>query len=752
EVLEVRPHPNADRLRLATVEAGGGPKTVVCGAPNLAAGQRIAFAEVGAQLLDGHTRKPTVLKASKIRGVESGGMVCSERELGLSDEHEGILVLPSDAPVGVLLRDVLGDTVLELASFAHRPDLESMLGVAREVSALTQQPLHEPDLTYATLAGPIEGRLTVSIEAPDLCPRYIAALIEDVQPGPSPAWMQERLLAAGMRPINTIVDITNYVMLEYGQPLHAFDYDRITDQRIIVRRARDGEQLQTLDGETRTLDQQMLVIADPNGPVALAGVIGGMESEVSAQTTRVLLEAANFNGIDIRATSMRLHLRSEASARFEKSIGPGVAMDGARRAVQLLVELAGGRAAQGFVDAYPGCRPPTIVTLSEQRIHQVLGIDVAPNDVRRVLGLIGFEVEGGPPEPYHVTVPYWRTDIAIPDDLIEEVMRILGYESMPMTALSGRIPELIPQPLRELRLQTQDLLVQAGMQEVITYSLIGADLLGKVHARGDGTESPLRIVKPMSSEHIYLRTSLRPSLLATLAANMRQRREQTGLFEVARVYFAREGDLPLEVEIAVAVLAGRRLDRWGIPGDEAIDFFDAKGIAESVLERLGIQAAFRSGEDPDLIPGQTAQVLLEDKQVGVIGQVHPEVATNFGLEEDVYLVELRLADLLPYLGRLHAYQPASRYPTVKQDLDLIVGEKVPAEEIQAVIARGRYVVEVRPWDVFTGGQIPPSHKSITFAVFYQAEDRTLTDAEVSQSQSRIEQQLAQRLGARLRES
>ena len=751
KVVDVAPHPNADRLRLASVDAGEGVKTVVCGAPNLEVGQRIAFAETGARLIDGHTGKPAVLKASTIRGVESAGMVCSERELGLSGEHEGILVLPDDAPIGMPLHAYLGDVIFDLYSWPHRPDLMSMIGVAREVAALTEQPLLEPDLTYAAMAGPLADRVKVRIDAPDLCPRYIGALIEGIQIGPSPDWMQERLHAAGMRPINNVVDITNYVMLEYGQPLHAFDYDQIQQGQIIVRRARDRERFVTLDGVERELDERMLVIADPAGPVALAGVMGGAASEVGEWTTRVLLESANFNGINIRGTSTRLRLRSEASARFEKTIGPEVAMQAARRAVQLMAELCEGRAADGFADAYPGRQPEIVVELAGARIRAVLGIDVEPAQVRRALDSLGFAVAGGPPNAYRVTVPPWRTDVRLADDVIEEIIRIIGYETIPLTSITGRMPGLIEQPVRELRLRLQDLLVRAGMQEVITYSLIGDELLEKVHGAGTEAVPPLRIVNPASSDHIYLRTTLRGSLFAVLAANVRQRRVRTALFEAARVYIPRDEDLPLEEEIAAGVIAGRRPDRWGMPGEEDVDFFDAKGIVEMALNRLGVDAAYAASEDADLVPGRTAQILAAGTVVGVIGQVHPDAAARFNLDESAYLFELHLDSLLAAMGQGRHYRPLSRFPTVRKDRAIVVDDTVTSAEIEAIIARGRYVVEARPFDVYRGGEILSGQKSVAYAVFYQAPDHTLTDAEVEQSERRILQQLERQLGARPRE-
>jgi phenylalanyl-tRNA synthetase beta chain len=748
-VLDIAPHPNADRLRLATVDTGGEPKTVVCGAPNLAVGQKIAFAEAGAHLIDGHTGQPAVLKASTIRGVVSAGMVCSERELGLSDEHEGILVLPDDAPIGALLQEYLGDTIFDLYSWPHRPDLMSMVGVAREVAALTGEAVQEPQIAYDAEAGPLGDRIKVEIEATDLCPRYIGALVEDVQVGPSPEWMQERLTAAGMRPINNVVDITNFVMLELGQPLHAFDYDRIADGRIVVRRARAGERLRTLDGEDRPLDERMLVITDPSGPVALAGVMGGETTEVSPATTRVLLEAANFSGINIRATSTRLHLRSEASARFEKSIGPEVALHAARRAVQLLVDLCGARAFGGFADAYPGAEPVTVVDVAPERIEQVLGVRVGAQDVYHALQSLGFVVEDGPPHAYRVSVPYWRTDVRIPDDVIEEIVRVLGYETIPLTTVLGRVPEHRPEPLYELRRRVQDVLVAAGMQEVITYSLVSAELAGTVEGE---VQRLARIVNPSSLEHVYLRRSLRGSLLQTLANNLRHRRARVALFETARIYLPRDGDLPEEPEVATVVMGGRRLDRWGMASEDAIDFYDAKGVVEALLDKLQIDASFRAANDPELVSGRTAEIVCGASRLGVIGQVHPSVAERFDIQTDVYLLELELNALFPAQKTRPGYRPYSRYPATEQDIAVVVNQDVAAAQIVAIIRQGRFVTDVRPFDVYVGEPILTGKKSIAFTVQYQAPDHTLTDEEVNRSRNRTLQQLGQQLGAELREA
>ena len=751
-VVAVRPHPNADRLRLATVDAGAEPKTVVCGAPNLAVGQKIAFADVGAHLTDGHTGKPAVLKASVIRGVESSGMVCSERELGLSEEHEGILVLPADAPVGRPLSEYLGDTVFDLYSWPHRPDLMSMVGVAREVAALTGVALREPELAYAAEAGSIAGRLDVSIEAPDLCPRYIGALLEGVRIGPSPAWMQDRLLAAGMRPINNVVDVTNYVMLEMGQPLHAFDYDAVSEHRIIVRRARPGERLRTLDGEDRPLDDRMLLIADPQGPVALAGVMGGQASEVGPSTSRILLEAANFNGISIRATSTRLHLRSEASARFEKSIGPEVAERAARRAVQLLIETANAQAVDGFVDAYPRPWQAPVIGVGEDRIVRVLGVELEAARVEKSLTSLGFvvdrESEGG---GYRVTVPYWRTDVRIADDVIEEVIRIVGYDAVPGTQLSGRLPAPASEPLYELRGRVQDLLAGMGMQEVITYSLVSEKMAASVDG-GPEAQPVLTVVNPASIDHAVLRPSLRPSLLQTLAVNQRHFRGTLALFESARVYRPRPDDLPEEEEVLAGVLAGRRVDRWGSPTDEGVDFYDLKGVVDALAHGLRVPVAFRAAEVTGMVEARAAEVMSGNTVVGVAGQVDRGLASRFGLDMDAYLFEIPLAPLIPLLGTAPGYKPYSRFPAVEQDLAVVVDAAIEATAIGEIIRRGRFVVDVRPFDVYVGPPVPPDRKSIAFSVRYQAEDRTLTEDEVTRSRDRIVQQLERVLGARLREA
>jgi phenylalanyl-tRNA synthetase beta chain len=755
QVVAVERHPNADRLTLTTVNVGGSERmTVVCGAPNVAAGQKVAFARTGARLIDGHTGEPSVLSAARIRGVESAGMVCSEKELGLSDYHEGILVLPEDAPVGAPLAEYLGDTILDLDITPNRPDCLSVLGVAREVAALTGGSVREPPYTYPEEGPPIQERVSVEIADPDLCYRYVATLIDGVKVGPSPAWMQERIIAAGMRPINNIVDITNYVMMELGQPLHAFDFEGIGGGKVIVRRARRGEPLTTLDGVQRRLEPEMLAIADATKPVALAGVMGGAESEVSDATTSILLESANFSNKNIRRTSNALKLKSEASSRFDKALSPELSAFAARRATKLIVELAGGRAAHGIVDVYPGKAPETRIGVRRSRIQQVLGIDPPTSRVRGVLTSLGFGCRWQPPDTYQVRVPYWRTDVRIPDDVVEEVGRIIGYDQIPVGLLRGAIPPAPPRGLRELREQVRDGLAAAGMQEVITYSLTTLEAIQRVVSPETLAASPpLRVANPMSSEHECLRPTLRASLLRTLAANQRQREGPLALYEVARVYLGQGQDLPREPEHAVGVVSGRRLDRWGHVTEEKLDFFDAKGYLEHLFACLGVTPAFDEGEEYALVPGRTARIMLGERAVGVLGQVDPRVAAAFDIDGDVFLFELMLDEVLAAVSDTRAprrYEPVSRFPPVVQDLAVVVDEAVTAAQVQSIIQAAALVRRAQLFDVYTGEPVPAGKKSLAFSVTYQSPDHTLTDEEVARAHRGIVERLKRQLGATLR--
>jgi phenylalanyl-tRNA synthetase beta chain len=751
QVMALDKHPNADRLKLVTIDLGKERITVVTGAPNMEVGQKVPFARVGAKLIDGHTGQLAELKSAKIRGVKSEGMACSEKELGISDSHEGIMILPSDAPVGKPLAEYLGDTIFDINATPNRPDCLSVIGIAREVAALTAQPAHIPGISYKEEGEPIDGFISVEIADPDLCSRYCASLVTGVKLGPSPQWMQQRLIAAGMRPISNIVDITNYVMMEYGQPLHAFDYTQLKGKKIIVRRAGDGEVLYTLDGMKRELNPNMLVIADEKDPVALAGVMGGAESEVIDSTTSILLESANFNGASIRRTSTKLNLRSEASSRFEKSLSPELAPIALRRATQLLLELAGGKAARGIADVYPGKREKKPVLLPGERLERILGLDVDAERVKKVLASLGLECKpSGHSGDLLVSVPYWRTDIRLADDLVEEIARVIGYDEIPTTMLSGQIPEQVPAPLLLLKEKIRDILVGCGMQEVITYSLVSQAALDKIDPQ-QKPGSAMRVANPMSVEQEYMRTSLRQGLLATFASNEKHEKNGIELFEVSRVYLPRKNDLPEEKEMLAGIMGGFRLDRSWLSGEDTLGFFDAKGILETLFDRLKVKASFEPAEDRILLAGKTAEIIVEGQRVGVVGEVHPKAAAQCDIStQPVILFEVDLDRLSSFARAAYRYQPGSRFPGNTRDIALIVDTKVAASKIQEVIKSFPLVDEVTVFDVYSGEQVPEGKKSLAFTIRFQSLERTLTDEEVNVAQQKITERLQRDFGATLR--
>ena len=743
EIVDIERHPKADRLRLAGVDLGGERVTVVCGAPNLQIGAKVPFARVGAQLIDPHTGQAFQLKPARIRGVASAGMICSEKELGISDNHEGIMVLPEDAPRGVPLGDYLGDVILDIEVTPNRPDCLSIIGIAREVAALSGEKVRPPADHYQELAPAIGSLISVSIADPDRCRRYCASFIEGVKVGVSPPWMQERLLSYGMRPINNIVDITNYVMLEYGQPLHAFDYERIGGRAIIVRRAGSGEVITTLDGVKRSLAPEMLVIADARVPVALAGVMGGAGSEVTEGTTRILLESANFDMVNIRRTSRSLALRSEASLRFERGLSPELTIPAIRRATQLILEIAGGRAAKGIADAYPGRQEKAPIKLSAREVKRLLGVEMSVERMKEVLTWLGFECQPAIDSALEVQVPYWRTDISLAADLAEEIARTVGYDRIPTTIISGSLPQHEFTPALSLKERIRDMLVGCGLQEVITYSLTSRERIGAAPS--------LRVANPMSSEQEYLRTSLRPNLLATLSSNQKHEEGDIRLFEIGKVYLPQGNDLPQEREMLVGVLAGPRTAPSWLGDKGHLDFYDAKGVVETLVGRLGVEAKFRQEKEEGLHPGRAARIEIGGSGVGVVGELHPRIAEGIDLlPYPVALFEVEVEKLLPYVAMAGKYRPLPRFPDSVRDIAVVVDEDIPSVKIKEIIEDYPLVSRVALFDVYTGKQVPPCKKSLAFRVVYQSPTRTLTLAEVEKGEDEILARLSRELGATLR--
>ncbi len=751
-VTSVRPHPNADRLRLCVVSTGSEELEVVCGAPNVAAGQNICFAKVGANIYNTHTERHEVLEAAKIRGVESQGMICSAVELGLGDDHSGIIELPEDAPVGALLDDYLGDTVLDLELTPNRLDCLSVLGVAHEVAALTGKTVKEPETNYKEAGAPITEQIDISVGSPELCRRYTASLLQGVKIGPSPQWLQDRLTRAGLRPINNVVDVTNFVMLEYNQPLHSFDYDLIKDATVIVRRARPDEMLTTLDGVERKLTVENLVIADANDAIGLGGVIGGANSDISVNTVNVLLESATFDGTNNRETAQTLGLRTEATLRFEKGLRPELAPIALRRATGLIQEVAGGTVAPGIVDVLSdeGADAP-VVPLTGEKIRRMLGMEVDQKRVQETLDALGFTWESAGEFELKVTVPYWRNDVNIEEDLVEEVVRTIGYDSVPTTMLSSSIPFQQPVPVMGLRDQIKDLLASEGIQEVINYPLVTLQQLEQVEQL-DPANLPMRVTNPMSADREYLRTTLRASLLATLAANQGHGAGPFRLFEAGRVFWPREGDLPDERETVAGVLAGLRHEPSWLEDDSLLDFYDAKGVVELVLNRLGVSATYEPSDDPSFHPGRCAVIKVADAVIGVVGEVHPVVMDRLGLESpQVAAFELYLGPILAALpAGQQQFEPLPRYPSATRDLALVMPTDVDAGQVTRLILRHRGVDRADLFDIYAGENIAEGTKSLAFHVYFQARDRTLTNEEVNRSLDGLLRTLERELKVTLR--
>ena len=752
QIIAINPHPNADRLYLPTVDVGTEQLTVVCGAPNLAIGDKVAFAYVGAQLIDGHNGQVFRLKSAKIRGVVSNGMVCSEKELGISDIHEGIMVLPPDARVGMPLAEYLGDVIFDLEITPNRPDCLSIIGITREVAALTRQKLSLPEVGYNEAALSIEQHISVEIIASDLCPRYCASLVTGVRVAESPKWMQQRLLACGMRPINNIVDITNYVMLEYGQPLHAFDYDKIKGKKIIVRRAGGGEGIVSLDGVERVLSGDMLVIADEKAAVAIAGVMGGADSEVTEQTTSILLEAANFNPANIHFTGRTLNMPSEACMRFERGIRPELTLPALKRATQLLIQLAGGKAAKGVVDVYPGKLEREPVLLSTAKLERLLGVEFSPDQIIEALTSLSFECKPtSSKSEVLVTAPYWRSDIHQSVDLIEEVARIIGYDEIPATMLSQPLPRQNPEPIISLKQEVRHSLIGYGFQEIITYSLTGMEMLNRLLPEPHPLKPmPLRLANPMTADQEYLRPNLRANLLAALSENRKHEDSGIRLFELGRVYLPRPKDLPDEPEALCAILSGPRFEKSWPEGDDLLDFFDAKGVAEGLLSRLGVEASFEPGSDKSLHPNKQATIVIANNSLGVIGELHPKVLEAFEISGSAYLFEIDLTALLPFTIGHKIFQPISRFPAIVRDVALVVDDKITHRQIQDAIKSFSLVNRVTLFDVYAGEQVPPGKKSLAYRITFQSPTHTLTDEEIDKVQQQILDKLSDELGAILR--
>ncbi|MFL5845506.1 MAG: phenylalanine--tRNA ligase subunit beta [Solirubrobacteraceae bacterium] len=737
-VLTAEQHPDADRLRVCTVDVGEAePAQIVCGAPNVAAGQTVAVARPGAVMPDG-----TKLSKAKLRGVESFGMILAEDELAIGQDHAGIMVLDTEAPSGTALDAVLPieTDVLELEITPNRPDCLSVYGVAREVHAATGADLAAPP--WAEDPHPagdgIDG-VEIVVDCPDLCPRFTARAFENVTIGPSPAWLKARLSAAGQRPISNVVDITNYVMLLTGQPLHAFDLDRVAGGRLVVRRAKDGEGVQTLDGQTRSLDRDMVVIEDADGPTSIAGVMGGARSEVGAGTTRVLMEVATWDGPNINRTSWRLGLRSEASARNEKETSPRQTLDAQAVASALMVQLCGATPVAGTIDVGgPGPDPEPIV-LRPQRVGELVGVPVAQERQTELLTSLGCAVEGTA-----VTPPYWRRDLSREADLVEEVARLDGVDRLPAT-LHAPFAAGGLSPAQRAKRRAEDVLVGRGLFEISGWSFTEPAVFDRLRLpERDPHREHVALENPMSEREGIMRTLLLPSLLDAARHNAARGMTDLGLFESGAVY--RPGG---QTHALGALLTGRlRFEGWRGGPEQQSDFFLAKGVLESVLETLRLEARYVAHPEPWLHPGRSAHVEIAGRYAGWVGEVHPLVAREWDFEQPVTAFTVDLGLLSELAPVVPIYEDLTTFPVLRQDIAVVLPHDVSAQQVvDEVRAAGRKLLEAAEiFDVYDMGE---RGRSLALHLEFRAPDRTLTDEDVLPVREKIVAAL-QGLGGELR--
>ena len=777
EVLEVLPHPNADRLVLCRLNDGSQELTILTGAPNLypykgqgplAQPLKVAYAREGAILYDGHQpgQVLTKLKRAVIRGVESFSMICSEKELGISDEHEGVIILDADAPVGTPLVDYMGDAVFDISILPNMVRDASMIGIARELAAVTRRELRLPEGIPLPQGDALSKRVSLEVRNPELNPRFMLGMVENVQAQPSPYWVQRRLNLAGMRPIDALVDATNYTMLETGEPLHAFDYELLCKRAggnppsIITRTAKQGETLTLLDGTTQPLDESIEVVADSIGPLSLAGIMGGMDSGISAQTQHVLLEAASWNFINIRQTLSKLKIPSEAGWRFSRGVHPALAEQALRLCLQRLLAWGGGKLVDGVLDAYPLPPQDPVVTLTEEEIISRLGAEISLEEAANILTRLGFTctLQNG---QLTAKTPPIRLDIGEgligKASLMEEIARIYGYERIP----SKRLAVELPAPVFDTKLETEerirDILVILGLQDTVAYRQTSPQREARIlpNQALDPDLAYVRIKNPISPDRTVMRRSGLATMLELLEYNSKFR-PSLALFEIGPVFLPVEGQLlPREaLRLTVGMAGLREMPTWQTKTAEKRDFFDLKGLLEAFLRGLHLpEVSFQPAEHPTFHPGKCAQVLSGEQVLGVFGELHPMVQEHYEFEALPVLAAELDADLLVALSRVEfEHQPLSNYPAMVEDIAVIVPEEVSAAALEAAIrqAGGKLLVNVRLFDVYRGEKLGLGKKSMAYQLTYQAFDRTLTDKDAATIRNRIVRALEREFGAVLR--
>ncbi|WP_127544430.1 phenylalanine--tRNA ligase subunit beta [Paenibacillus amylolyticus] len=760
-------HPDADKLNVCVIDAGQEEDLqIVCGAKNVDAGQKVVVALVGAKLPGGLD-----IKKAKLRGVVSLGMICSAKELGMNDkllpkdQQEGILVLPEQTEVGTPISQVLGldDHVLELDLTPNRSDCLSMHGAAYEVGAILgrEVKLPSPKDQLVEIGDVAANHISVEIKAQEQCIHYAARYVTGIKLGASPLWMQNRLMAAGVRPINNIVDITNYVMLEYGQPLHAFDADKLEKGHIEVRMANEGETIVTLDGQERKLEPHMLLITDGVKPVAIAGVMGGENSEVSEDTVNLLLESAKFDGGTVRKTSRQLGLRSEASMRFEKEVDPGAVITALDRAAELIQRYAEGEVHQGIVEAGAEAAEKRVIQLSLDRLNRYLGTDLSLLEVKTIFARLHFACGDADQGLLDVEVPTRRGDITLDVDLFEEIARLYGYDNIPTTWIEGPTTPGAYTRSQAMRRTIRGLLSGSGWQEMISYSFVHPDKATLFPALTQGSKA-VKLAMPMSEDRSVLRTSILPQMLDAAVYNMNRKQDSLAVFEVGNVFFTEEDQLtkqPHEIPVLGLLLTGNRASQQWNVGAEKVDFFDLKGALEHLFAYVGLEQRIRlvANSPEGFHPGRSASVYLEGKDggegtlIGTLGQLHPELQQQYDLN-DVYIAEIALESIYNEADADIRYRELPRFPAMERDIAVVVNEDIEAGDMLRTIreSAGELLQTVQVFDVFTGSKLGENKKSVAMALVYRNRERTLTDEEVTEVHARVVARLEEQFGAELR--
>lgn len=759
-------HPDADKLNICKVDAGLEEELqIVCGAKNVDAGQKVPVAMIGAKLPGGLD-----IKKAKLRGVLSQGMICSAKELGLNDkllpkeQQEGILVLPSELEPGTPIEQVLGlnDHVLELDLTPNRSDALSMIGAAYEVSAILgrEMTLPKPEEQLTESGSPAAEHISVTVNEPELCTHYAARYITGVKIAPSPLWMQNRLMAAGIRPINNIVDITNYVMLEYGQPLHAFDADRLAGGNIVVRTAAEGEKMVTLDGQERKLKETMLLITDGEKPAAIAGVMGGENSEVTSDTVNLLLESAKFDGTTVRKTSRDLGLRSESSLRFEKNVDPNAVIPALNRAASLIAQYAAGTVHPGIVESVPAQAEELTISLSTDKVNNYLGTALTTEEIKAIFDRLHFAYEVLSGDELKVTVPTRRGDITRDVDLIEEVARLYGYDLIPTTVIEGPTTPGSFTKAQTIRRALRGLLSNGGYHEVISYSFVNP-VRGSLFSELTKGSHSVKLAMPMSEEQSVLRTSILPQMLSAAEYNRNRKQDSLALFEIGNVFDTEEENLtkqPREIPALSLLLSGNRVEKQWNTSVQKVDFFDLKGAIESIFAYLGLDknVSYIANEPKDFHPGRSASIYLniEGKDailIGTMGQVHPEIQNSYDLA-DTYVAELSLGAIYEYARPVLVYRELPRFPAVERDIAVVVEENVEAGAMLTSIreSAGELLQSVQVFDIFTGEKLGLGKKSVALALTYRHHEHTLTEEEITAVHSKVVEELSTRFGAELR--